>query len=101
MNPAAAVRLEQVTFRYPGGKAGIFDVSLDIAPGELAVCIGPSGCGKTTIGLLPDADPSSANPFVGVVIATGIGEARNALIARAAKCLAAIGDSAARCPRSR
>jgi putative spermidine/putrescine transport system ATP-binding protein len=49
MNQAAAVRLEQVTFRYPGGKAGIFDVSLDIAPGELVVCIGPSGCGKTTL----------------------------------------------------
>jgi putative spermidine/putrescine transport system ATP-binding protein len=49
MNQAAAVRLEQVTFRYPGGRAGIFDVSLDIAPGELVVCIGPSGCGKTTL----------------------------------------------------
>ena len=37
------------TFRYPGGKAGIFDATLDIAPGELVVCIGPSGCGKTTL----------------------------------------------------
>jgi uncharacterized protein (TIGR00725 family) len=46
-----------------------------------------------TIGLLPDADPSFANPHVGIVIATGIGEARNALIARASLCLVAIGDS--------
>jgi putative spermidine/putrescine transport system ATP-binding protein len=45
----AAVALENVTFRYPGGKAGIFDLSMEIEPGELVVCIGPSGCGKTTL----------------------------------------------------
>jgi putative spermidine/putrescine transport system ATP-binding protein len=45
----AAVAIENVTFRYPGGKAGVFDLSLAIEPGELAVCIGPSGCGKTTL----------------------------------------------------
>jgi putative spermidine/putrescine transport system ATP-binding protein len=44
-----AVTVERVTFRYPGGGAGIFDLSLEIAPGELVVCIGPSGCGKTTL----------------------------------------------------
>ena len=58
-----------------------------------AVCRGASGSGGVTIGILPDADPSFANPHVGVVIATGIGEARNALIARASLCLVAIGDS--------
>jgi putative spermidine/putrescine transport system ATP-binding protein len=46
---SGVVALEDVTFRYPGGKAGIFDLSLAIAPGELVVCIGPSGCGKTTL----------------------------------------------------
>ncbi len=46
---SAAVELRAATFRYPGGKAGIFDVSLEIGPGELLVCIGPSGCGKTTL----------------------------------------------------
>jgi len=46
---STAVALEQVSFRYPGGKAGIFDLSLEIQPGELVVCIGPSGCGKTTL----------------------------------------------------
>jgi SLOG cluster4 family len=39
------------------------------------------------------SDASQANPFVSVPFATGIGEARNALIARASFCLIAIGDS--------
>lgn len=58
-----------------------------------AVCEGVARVGGISIGMLPDADPALANPFVNVVIATGIGEARNALIARAAFCLIAIGDS--------
>ena len=66
-----------------GGRQGIME----------AVCRGAAQAGGLSIGLLPDADPSFANPHVGVVIATGIGEARNALIARAALCLVVIGDS--------
>ena len=58
-----------------------------------AVCEGVARVGGTSIGLLPDADPSLANSFASIVIATGIGEARNALIARASFCLIAIGNS--------
>jgi hypothetical protein len=58
-----------------------------------AACRGAADAGGVSIGLLPDADPSFANPHVSIVIATGIGEARNALIARAAFCLVVIGDS--------
>jgi uncharacterized protein (TIGR00725 family) len=58
-----------------------------------AVCEGVARVGGLAIGLLPEADPAAANSFVSVVIATGIGEARNALIARASFCLIAIGDS--------
>jgi uncharacterized protein (TIGR00725 family) len=49
--------------------------------------------GGIAIGLLPEPDAGTANPHVTVAIATGIGEARNALIARAAHCLVVIGDS--------
>ena len=45
----AAVALDGVSYRYPGSTAGVQDVALTIAPGELVVCIGPSGCGKTTL----------------------------------------------------
>jgi len=49
MNATPAVSLEDVTYRYPGTQAGVFDVTLDIERGELVVCLGPSGCGKTTL----------------------------------------------------
>jgi uncharacterized protein (TIGR00725 family) len=66
-----------------GGRQGVME----------AVCRGAASKGGISIGLLPDADPSLANPYVTVPIATGIGEARNALIARAAFCLVVIGNS--------
>ena len=66
-----------------GGRHGVME----------AACRGVAAGDGVSIGLLPDADPSFANPYVGIVIATGIGEARNALIARAALCLVVIGDS--------
>ena len=66
-----------------GGRQGVME----------AVCRGAATRGGTSIGLLPDPDASQANPFVTVPLATGIGEARNALVARSAFCLIAIGDS--------
>jgi uncharacterized protein (TIGR00725 family) len=58
-----------------------------------AVCEGAARNGGVSIGLIGDTDPALANPYASVVIATGIGEARNALIARAAFCLVAVGNS--------
>ena len=64
-----------------GGRQGIME----------AACRGAANANGLSIGLLPDADPAMANPHVSVPIATGIGIARNALVARAALCLVAIG----------
>jgi uncharacterized protein (TIGR00725 family) len=66
-----------------GGRQGIME----------AVCRGSAAQGGVSIGLLPETDATLANAYVTVPIATGIGEARNALVARAALCLVAIGDS--------
>jgi uncharacterized protein (TIGR00725 family) len=58
-----------------------------------AACRGSDAQGGLSIGLLPETEPDLANPYVTVPIATGIGEARNALVARASLCLVVIGDS--------
>ncbi len=52
---------------------------------------GASEAGGITLGLLPGADRSGANPWLTVAVPTGMGEARNALVARAADGLVAVG----------
>lgn len=64
-----------------GGRSGVME----------AVCRGVDEAGGLSIGLLPDEEPEAANRYVTVPLATGIGVARNALIARAALCLVAVG----------
>ncbi|PSP73556.1 TIGR00725 family protein [Halobacteriales archaeon QS_3_64_16] len=53
-----------------GGRGGVME----------AVCKGASEAGGRSIGILPGADRSAANPFVTMAIATGLGNARNALV---------------------
>lgn len=78
--------------------AGLADIGLPVICGGRggvmeAVCEGVQRAGGVSIGLLPEADPDLANRYATLVVATGIGEARNALIARSARSLVAIGDS--------
>ncbi len=56
-----------------------------------AACRGAKEAGGTTVGILPGSDRSDANPFVDIAIATGLGEARNSIIVRAADALVAVG----------
>ena len=56
-----------------------------------ATCRGARSAGGSTVGLLPGSDPSAANPFLDVVLPTGLGEARDALVARAGEVVIAVG----------
>ncbi|HKB14714.1 MAG TPA: TIGR00725 family protein [Planctomycetota bacterium] len=56
-----------------------------------AACRGAKEAGGLTVGILPTEDPADANPYVDIPVATGIGEARNAIVARAPDALVAVG----------
>lgn len=64
-----------------GGKNGVME----------AACKGCAEAGGTPIGLLPDDEWTAANDYVTIPIPTGIGPARNAIIARGCQILIAIG----------
>ncbi len=64
-----------------GGRSGAME----------AVCKGAAAAGGSPIGILPDEDWREANDYVALPIATGFGEARNALIACASFALVAVG----------
>jgi uncharacterized protein (TIGR00725 family) len=56
-----------------------------------AACRGAKAGGGATLGILPGHDRSAANEHVDMAVATGLGEARNALVVRAADALVAVG----------
>lgn len=56
-----------------------------------AACRGAKAGGGLTVGILPGEDRRAANRWVDVAVATGLGEARNALVVRAADALVAVG----------
>jgi uncharacterized protein (TIGR00725 family) len=58
-----------------------------------AACRGAKEAGGTTVGILPGLDRAAANRFVDVALPTGLGEARNALVVRAADVLIAVGGA--------
>lgn len=66
-----------------GGRGGVME----------GAARGAASAGGLVVGLLPHDDPRRANRFVSVALASGIGEARNAIIAQAGACLIAVGDS--------
>jgi uncharacterized protein (TIGR00725 family) len=56
-----------------------------------AACRGAKAGGGLTIGVLMGTDREVANPYVDVIVATGMGEARNAIIVRSAQAVVAVG----------
>ena len=67
---AVPIRLEAVSFSYPGRLGTVLDrVHLELAPGETVALVGPSGSGKSTLAslLLRLAEPTSGRITVGGV----------------------------------
>lgn len=58
-----------------------------------AACRGADGEGGLTVGILPGDNRQSANPYVKIPIATGIGYARNAAVVKSAQAVIAIDGS--------
>jgi uncharacterized protein (TIGR00725 family) len=55
-----------------------------------AVCRGAAIESGLTVGILPSDDPNSANPYVHVPIASGVGQARNIAVVKSAQAVIAI-----------
>ena len=72
------------------GEAGAVLVCGGLGGVMEAACRGAKAAGGTTLGLLPGTDRAAANAFVDVAVPTGLGEARNALVVRAADVLIAV-----------
>ncbi|HEY2297359.1 MAG TPA: TIGR00725 family protein [Jatrophihabitans sp.] len=58
-----------------------------------AAARGAAEAGGRAVGVLPGDDPSEANRYVSDVVATGLGEYRNALVVRDAAAIVAVGGS--------
>lgn len=56
-----------------------------------AAARGAARVGGLTVGILPGVSPDDANDYIALPIATGLGEARNAVLVRSADTVIAIG----------
>jgi len=70
-------------FLLCGGMGGVME----------AACRGAKSAGGTTIGILPGTKPSCVNSFVDIPIVTGMGEARNVIVAKSSHSIIAVGGS--------
>lgn len=66
-----------------GGRGGVME----------AACQGARSQGGVTVGILPGTDRRQANPYVDIPIATGLGEARNAVVVCSADVVIAVSGS--------
>lgn len=56
-------------------------------------CQGAREAGGRTVGILPGSDASAANPWVEVVVPTGLGHARNVLVVQSGDAVLALPGS--------
>lgn len=92
--PGAASDDELVTAGHIGrllAEQGCVLVCGGLGGAMAAACRGAKDAGGTTIGIIPGYDERAANPWVEHVICTGLGQARNALVAATGHALIATG----------
>ena len=68
-SPLRSVRLEGVSYAYPGGPEVVHDIDLELAVGRVVALVGPAGAGKSTIAQLV---PGFLHPQKGRVTYDGI-----------------------------
>jgi uncharacterized protein (TIGR00725 family) len=94
VGPGAASGVELAAAEEAG--AAVAEAGCGLVCGGLggvmeAACRGARSQGGLTLGLLPGLDREAANGWVVVAVPTGLGEARNALVVRAADAVVAVG----------
>lgn len=87
--PSDLALAEQVGFALAG--AGAVVVCGGLGGVMAAACRGAKSAAGVTVGLLPGIEGAAANPWVDIVIPTGIGEARNAMVVGCAGAVVAVG----------
>lgn len=97
VGPAEPNDAQLLSIAYDVG-AGLAAAGCVVVTGGLggvmnAASRGAREAGGLVVGVLPGDDPAAANEWVTVAIPTGLGEARNALVVRAARVVVAIGGS--------
>lgn len=64
-----------------GGRGGVME----------AAARGAKGAGGATLGILPGHDPAEGNPFLDLVVTTGLGHGRNLIVASTGDAVIAVG----------
>jgi uncharacterized protein (TIGR00725 family) len=89
---AETERLAEAVGRGLAGR-GVAVVTGGLGGVMAAASRGAAGAGGRVLGILPGHDPADANPAVELAVATGMGDARNAIIANTAEAFVAVGGA--------
>ena len=96
IGPRDASRAQLDTAKSIGAQIGQLGLTMICGGKGGVMAAAAQGChdaGGLSVGLIPDSDWRQANPFIALPLATGLGEARNMVIAKSCVVLIAIGNS--------